>query len=325
LYYFTKGEVMNIAAMNAAEAKSSVATNSGGHYDGTGDLGRITRVHLFLRVLASAVAKRGLGNISTDNALVAAVAPDLTVDNTLGDLEMVHIGEEVDHANIGDATEFTVPIVNDAVPYSYKGYSYGDVVFPTEPQDRDAIAKFLGTSSVPNISAGAISVSVIDGTDSPAATAAIASGLKAVGFPIIPTTATNYVGPISETTVVYSSGHLKEAERVIASLKGPAVMGVGTPAGGAKVSVIAGTGLAVVGAPSASTDATSSSKTVELTAATTGTASGRGAVVRASRVDAHATTVSSVTTTTNPDLGPATSSDPGVASWDPRACPVKKN
>ena len=82
LYYFTKGQKINYAAINAATASGVYYTSdSGGSYDGSGDLGRIIRVHEFLRVVASAVQKRGLGDPFTDNALIGAIAPDLTVDS----------------------------------------------------------------------------------------------------------------------------------------------------------------------------------------------------------------------------------------------------
>ena len=50
--------------------------------DPESDLSRIRRDHEFLRVLATAVAKRGLGNPITDNDLLGAVAPQLQVDSS---------------------------------------------------------------------------------------------------------------------------------------------------------------------------------------------------------------------------------------------------
>ena len=44
-------------------------------YDGSGDLGRIVRDHEFLRILASAVSARGLGNPLVDNDLLGEIAP----------------------------------------------------------------------------------------------------------------------------------------------------------------------------------------------------------------------------------------------------------
>ena len=86
---------------------------------------------------------------------------------------------------------------------------------------------------------------MIDGTNSPANTTSVASQLHALGYRIVPTTASNYVGPVSETTVVYAKGHLDQAERVLSSLSGTAVMAEAQPVAGAEISVIAGSDLSV--------------------------------------------------------------------------------
>jgi len=313
LYYFTAGQTPNFPAIKAAAASGAFVTSeAGGTYDGTGDLGRITRVHLFLKVLAGDVQRKGLGNPITDNSLIDAIAPNLTVDSTLGDSELLHIALDLHGDNLGSAPELTAPIVVDAAPYEYKGYGYGDVVFPTEPQDQAAVDQFMG-STPPGlkISPTKITVSVIDGTGSAAATAATASQLHALGYPIVATTATNYVGPVSETTVIYAKGHLQDAERVMSSLTGTVVLGEGTPAGGADVSVNTGTDFSVA-TPSSATTASF----------TTAGTSGPGAVLTSVIAGAPvAATPVTVTTTTNPNLAPPTSATPQIAPWDPRACP----
>lgn len=324
LYYFTKGEKVNYAAIRAAGLAGTYYTpSSGGHYDGSGDLGRITRVHLFVKALATEVAKRGLGNPITDNAIIGAIAPDLTVDSTLGNSEMLHLILDFRHANFGAVPELTAPIVVNAVTYYYKGYNYGDVVFPTEPQDQQTIDEFMGTAPPGlKLHPASISVSVIDGTDSPTATAAVAARLHAIGYPVIPTTASRYVGPISETTVLYAKGHLQQAERVMASLSGTVVLGQGTPAGGADVSVVAGSDLAVRSG-SATTRKPSTTSSTAVTTTTSATASSAATTTTLPATSAAPTTtapVPSVTTTTNPNFSAPTSSSPAVPSYDPRAC-----
>ncbi|HUZ21578.1 MAG TPA: LCP family protein [Acidimicrobiales bacterium] len=313
LYYFTKGQEINYKAIQAATASGAYYTSSsGGSYDGSGDLGRITRVHTFLHVLATTVAKRGIGNPLTDNALIGAIAPDLVVDNKLGDTEMLHLALALHSANLGSAPELTAPIVVDASTYYYKGYNYGDVVFPIEPQDQQTIDQFMGAPPAGlKLQPQKISVSVVDGTNSPSSTAATAAQLHALGYPIVATTATNYVGPVSETSVVYATGHLQDAERVMASLSGTVVMARGTPAGGADVSVIAGSDLAVQ----------SPSRTSATTAAKITRTAPAASAVSAAAVSAAAAVTP---TTTNPNIGAPTSASPGASPWDPRACPATK-
>ncbi|HUY31101.1 MAG TPA: LCP family protein [Acidimicrobiales bacterium] len=302
LYYFTKGQKMNVPAIRAAGVAGTYYTpNSGGQYDGSGDLGRITRVHAFVRVLATEIAKRGLGNPLTDNALIGAIAPDLTVDSTFGATEMLRLALDFRHANFGTAPQLTAPIVVNAATYYYKGYNYGDVVFPTQPQDSRTIAEFMGHPA-PGLALhpASISVSVVDGTNSSAATAATSARLRALGYRIVPTSASEYVGPVSETTVRYAAGHLDQAERVMASLSGTVVLGQGTPAAGADVSVIAGSDLTVA------SPAPAAAKT--------------GAVGSTAPGATTASTAVPVTTTTNPNFSAPTPATPPVPPYDPRAC-----
>jgi len=310
LYYFTKGQTMNVAAIRAAALTPAyVTTDSGGTYDPTGDLGRIIRVHLFLRALAAQVAKRGLGNVATDNALIAAVAPQLTVDDTLSDSELLRLILDFHKVSLANVPELTAPTITDAQTYYYQGYDYGDVIFPAEPQDTQTIERFMG-GPLPGASRrpSSITVSVVDGTNSAATTASTAAALKAIGYHIVPTTASDYVGPISETTVVYPPGHLAQAERVEESLAGAVVLGQGKPAGGADVSVIAGSNFNVIGAPAASstTSTTASSK--------------QGGTTASSSTSAPASVPS--TTLANPQIfDPPTPAVAPIPPWDPRACP----
>ena len=303
LYYFTKGQKINYAAINAATVSGADYTpDSGGSYDGSGDLGRIIRVHEFLRVVASAVQRRGLGNPLTDNAIIGSIAPDLTVDSALGDREMVDLALAVKDADFSKSPQYTLPIVVDAVPYTYKGYPYGDVIFPSAPQDQATIEKFLGIKPTwDSISPSSISVSVIDGTNSAANTTTVASQLRGLGYRIVPTTASIYVGPVSESTVVYAKGHLQQAERVLSSLSGTAVMAEGQPAAGANISVIAGSDLSVDHVTTKALVSTTKNSTPASVPSAQG---GSGS-----------------TTTTNPNFSAPTSASSSLTSWDPRACP----
>lgn len=318
LYYFVKRQKPNYTAISAASAGGYYYTpNSGGSYDGSGDLGRIVRVHEFLRVLGSAVAKSGIGNVFRDNALIGAIAPFLTIDSTLGNGEMISLGLQLKDANLGTAPELTTPIVNNAATYYYKGYNYGDVVFPTEPQDQATINEFMG-SKPPGLklAPASITVSVVDGTNSPSATAATSSALGALGYRMIPTTATNYVGAVSETTVLYGPGHLQQAERVKASLRGTVILGMGTPSAGADVSVIAGSDLLVHGTPQKPNTTTS-------TSAGNTTSTSVGATTSSTVAAATTTTVAGTTTsTTNPNFGAPTAASSALPFYDPRACPA---
>jgi LCP family protein required for cell wall assembly len=327
LYWFTKGETPNLAAIQAATDNGTYYTSdSGGQYDGSGDLGRITRVHLFLKALASAVTARGFGNPITDNALIGAIAGDLTVDSTFSDSQILSLALDFRNLHIDNVPELTIPIVNDAVTYNYKGYPYGLVVFPTEPQDQQAINAFLGTKPAGlKLATSSITISVVDGTDSTSATSTVATELGRLGYRMVSTTATNDVGPVSETTVEYAKGHLEQAERVMSSLAGTVVLGMGVPANGADVSVIAGSDLSV-----AHITATSSGKAViQATITSSVLGDSRSAASVTPQLDAVTRSITNLKKTTlptpvtgNANLGTPTLANPPAAPYDPRSCPV---
>ena len=302
LYYFTKGETPNYAAIQAVtNAGTYYTSSSGGHYDGTGDLGRIVRVHLFLKALAQQVAARGLGNPITDNRLIGAVAPNLTVDSGLSPIDMVHLALDFRHANFGSAPELTLPTITYAQPYTYEGANYGDVIFPTQPQDQQVIDQFLGTTPAA-VAPSSVTVSVVDGTNSATQTTAVSTALGHLGYHMVPTTASNYVGPVSETTVLYRQGHLAQAQSVMRALHGMAVFGQGAPAAGADVSVVTGSDLAVAAPTPPASPSTSSPSSTTAPATTT------------------TNPISSTPVSGNPNYGynaPTTSIPP----WDPRSCP----
>lgn len=298
-------------------------------YDGSGDLGRIERDHLFLKVLAKAVAQRGLGNLATDNSLLGAIAPQLTVDTSFGVREMAHLVLTFHSVNVGTSPQYTVPIINDSQTYMYKGYSYGDIVFPAEPQDQQAIDAFTG-SAPPGLTLhpGSITVSVEDGTGSPAAAAATVAAVRALGYKVVATGSETPVGPISETTVRYSGpAHLQQAEKVLSDLSGTVVLGQGPTLGAADVTIVTGTSLAVASAGRVSTATSASSA-----ATTTGslrnpagaTVSSDDAVLTALVTElamASAGTSSALPSTDGGALGAPTPATSGIPAYDPRGCP----
>lgn len=282
-------------------------------YDPTGDIGRIERVHLFLRALASEVSARGLSNPITDSKLLAAVAPDLTVDNKFSTRSMLDLVLQY-HSSVGNSPQYTLPVVEDNVAYMYKGYNYGLVVFPTEPEDQQTIDKFLGAGFTPrHLPTAKITVSVVDGTNSAARTTATASSLSSLGYKVLGSGSKVSVGPVSETTVVYSSSaHLLQAEQVKHTLKGLVVLGQAATTDGADVTVITGTNFTVNAPPA---------KSVTKTASATSLGS-----PTSSRTTVLATLVSAildaaVTLSANAALSAPTTATSSIPPFDPRVCP----
>jgi LCP family protein required for cell wall assembly len=285
------------------------------------DLARIRRDHEFLRVLATAVKAKGLGNPITDQQLVAGVVGDLTVDSGFGATDMIGLVLSYHSVSVNSAPQLTIPVqVDQFGNYFYKGGSYGDIEFPSQPQDHAAIDKFLGLKPNADTYSGgtlpspsSVTVSVTNGSDTYNQATDTAQSLKALGFNIGTVGDTTPVGREAETVVYYSSkspAELAAAQAVANSMTGAVIMADDPTqvSAGSQVTVVTGTDFSVNPAATTTTP----------TSAATG-ATGAGAA---------ATTTLPPTTTTTTSSGsgafaPPTSTVTPLAPWDPRSCTAK--
>jgi LCP family protein required for cell wall assembly len=303
-------------------------------YEALSDIARIRRTHEFLRVLAAKVSARGLGNPLTDQGIMTAVLPSLTVDNGFTEGKMVSLAESFAHTSIANVPQFTYPVSDvESGSLEYQGYPYGDVVFPIEPNGARAVNAILDVKPGMNSFTGAalpspssVKLTVENGTGITNQSASIANPLRARGFDVLSTGDVTPDGPVSETMVWYggppppkngnwTSPGLAAAEAVIDQLAGPAVLGYNphevTP--GATVTIQTGDALSVN--PVASTTTTTGHHTTTTT-----------------KKHGHTTTTtasSSTTTTTvydppgmrnDPDFAAPNAVSPTLEPWDPRGC-----
>jgi LCP family protein required for cell wall assembly len=287
------------------------------------DLARIRRDHEFLRVLAAAVAAKGLGNPITDAELVASVASDLTVDNTLSTSHMVNLVLTYHGINPFGTPQLTVPVMeSDVNQYDYEGGAYGNVEFPTEPQDFDVVDQFLGVGANANTvngeplpDPGSVTVSILNGSGTSSAGQTAETGLHALGFDVTGLSSTSEVGSQAETVVEYAQDTPSEeaaAQAVARSISGQVIMAlVPTVSSSAQVTVVTGTDFAVnAPAPPPATTTTTApvpKKGVPTTTTTTTTT-------------VPATTTTTTTTTTVPNFGPPSDAVQALEPWDPRSC-----
>lgn len=282
------------------------------------DIARITRDHEFLRVLAAAVKKQGLANPLTDARIVGAVAPQLQVDSGLTFGALLGLVRTFHSVNAATAPQLTLPVSVGQNTYYYRGGDYGAVEFTDNTHDQAVIQGFLGigpgTNSLtgqPLPPPGAFTVSVDNGTGVANQATTTAASLKALGFDVTATGNTTPPATQSETVVYYKSTspqELADAQTVARSMSGAVVMGLypSRVTNGADVTVMTGTNFSVN--PPASSPTTT-------TLPTTTTPS-------------QVTTSPSVTPTTTVAPSPVangfaapTPANPGLAPWDPRACP----
>ncbi|HUO47860.1 MAG TPA: LCP family protein [Acidimicrobiales bacterium] len=298
--------------------KSATTTTSNYHYwpqEAESDLARIRRDHEFLRVLAAAVAHQGLGNPLTDRQIVASVAPQLTVDGGFSATDMINMVLTFHSVNVGSAPQLTVPVMqSSSLAYYFKGYDYGNIEFPSEPQDQQAIDQVFGINANTSVltgralpKPGSVSVSVLNGSGTANQATTTSDALAALGFNMVGVGDTPPPAKQSET-VVYYAGPASEpaAEAVAHSLTGAVIMAQGPTQDGAQVTVVTGTDFAVNVPASASTGASSTSSGASSTGASTG-ASSTGAS-------------SSTGTSGTGSFAAPTPATESLQPWDPRSC-----
>ena len=270
------------------------------------DLARIRRDHEFLRVLATAVAKQGLGNPITDVHLIGSVKADLTFDQSWSVNDMANLVLDFHAVNINSVPQLTLPVAVVTDPAGadgdliYEGANYGQVEFPAQSQDQDIIDQALGIGPTigsmtgkPLPAPSSVTVSVVNGTGAlnqatDTATALAALGFRTVGVGNAPT-----AGDVAETVVYYGSrtpAVEAAAEKVVHSMTGSVIMAYDPSRviDGAQVTVVTGSQFAV-------------------------------------NVPSTPTTGGSTTTTTAPTVAAIAAPTPATSNlqpWDPRACPA---
>ena len=278
------------------------------------DLARIRRNHEFLRVLAAAVSAKGVGNPITDAKLVAAVAPQLTVDSGMSNSHMVDLISTYHGVDSQTAPQYTLPVMSsNSYSYLYKGYDYGNVAFPDLTPDLTTIQAFLGINGDTNTmngkplpKASEVTVSVMNGSGVSGQASATASSLQALGYKIGTVGDVTPVGPVAETLVAYNSkdpATLAAAQRVLRSISGQAILAY-QPTNTNPVTVITGTHFSIASPPPPPSSTT--------TTTTTTTTKPKGTTTT--------TVPPSTTTTTVPGFAPTTQSTSGLEPWDPRSC-----
>ncbi len=290
--------------------------------EGQSDLARIRRDHEFLRVLATAVAKQGLGNPITDLNLINSVKSDLTFDQAWPVGDMVSLVRTFHSMSITSVPQLTLPVAQGTFgSYHYKGSvaGYGEVEFPVEELGQPAIDQVLGIG--PNIDSmtgkvlpapSSVSVSVVNGTGVTNQATDTSTALGALGFNMVGLGDATPVAQQAETVVYYGSrapAAEAAAERVARSMTGSVILGYNPSqvANGAQVTVVTGTQFAV-NPPSAGSTSTSAPAST-----TTAPSAGTGG---------SSDTSTSVATGAGVGFAPPSPTTQKLQPWDPRACPA---
>jgi len=299
---------------------AGVTTRDPGYWpqENESDLARIRRDHEFLRVLASAVKQKGLSDPITDQQLVSGVVGQLTVDSGLSATDMIGLTLGFHNVDVNRAPQLTLPVqVDQFGGYIYKGGAYGDIEFPSEPQDHSAVDRFLGLRPGDDTYSGGalpapskVTVDVLNGSGVTNQATDTAQSLQALGFHVGGIGDSPPVGREAETVVYYSAktpSALAAAQAVANSFSGAVIMArdPSQVKPGSQVTVVTGTDFsvnppaapAVPATPVGGTTGTSSTTTTSTpTSAGTGSSSSNGA------------------------FAPPTATVTPLQPWDPRSC-----
>jgi LCP family protein required for cell wall assembly len=323
-------QALQVVRARHLQYKSAGTTTLDAEYwpqEAQSDLARIRRDHEFLRVLATAVAKQGLGNPLTDLNLINSVKSDLTFDQSWSVDDMANLVLDFHTIPIDSVPQLTLPVSVVIDPdgagggLMYQGGSYGDVEFPSQSQDQAAIDQVLGIDAATDSMTGTalpptstVTVSVMNGSGTYNQATTTAASLAALGYHTAGVGDTSPVGDVSETVVYYGSHSDADeaaAESVVRSMTGSVIMAYDPSqvADGAQVTVVTGTQFAVKAPAPAAAPGTSA-----VGAATSSTAP-------------TAPTAPTTTTTTAPSEAAAAIAAPSAATsslqpWDPRSCPA---
>jgi LCP family protein required for cell wall assembly len=277
------------------------------------DLARIRRDHEFLRVLASAVGKQGLGNPITDLNLINSVKSDLTFDQTWPVGDMVNLVRTFHSVNINSVPQLTLPVAEGTFgTYYYKGSGpYGEVEFPVQGQGQTSVDQVLGINANTDSMTGkplpapsSVRVSVVNGTGVTNQATTTSAALGALGFKMVGLGDAAPVGQYAETVVYYGSRSptvVAAAQKVARSMTGQVILGYDPTQvlDGAQVTVVTGTQFAVNAPP------TSSTPTTAVTGTTAGSAGGG---------------TTSTTAGAGAGFTPPSATTQKLQPWDPRGC-----
>jgi LCP family protein required for cell wall assembly len=144
--------------------------------EGTGDIGRITRQHEYMRALASKLVHSSLYNPFTAISVLGKGVQAVTVDSTLGTNAILGLGWHLRSVKPSTIPSWTMPY------YAYNSYGgYGDVLMPSTSADHQVISQWESyappssspaTTAAPRSSSGGPAGAPAAGTSVPGLTPA---------------------------------------------------------------------------------------------------------------------------------------------------------
>lgn len=216
------------------------------HYDGNGDLSRIRRQHVFIKVLMKKAISSGLGNPATANALVGQAVKDVQVDQDLGTGTILGLVNRFRTLGPNDLVTYTLP----TIPVNKSGF--GAVLLPQQPQDSQVVSQFLNPpipssgsggsapASVPQVSPSGVTVQVLNGSGMAGQALRAASEVAAAGFQVAGTGDSATAGHVA-SVVRYGPGQDAQAKLLQSEVGGSVSIQADPNLHGSNLALVTGT------------------------------------------------------------------------------------
>jgi LCP family protein required for cell wall assembly len=243
-------------------------------YDGLSDLSRIQRQDAFFRALLNK-ANGSITNPFAINAFLGAAVSNLTIDDTLGEGEILSlarqfhgIGESGLHTETLPTYSFTTAggaaVLGEAQPYDARIISafnaLGTPVATTPPTTSTTV-----TSATPLVAPSSIRVEVLNGVGGPSLATTTGQSLRSIGYDVVSAGDAAQFG-YTTSEIEYGTGGLEAAQTLASSLLGGAEL-ISTPnLSGNELTLILGSSFTGVAAPAGSRTSTTSSTSTTIPA-----------------------------------------------------------
>ena len=191
-------------------------------YDPESDLARIVRTHTFMKIVAETAKSKGLTDPILAANFISAILGQITVDPGLKG-QMLNLVLQFRNLDVSGVPESTLPTtpVND---YYYGGYGIGDVLFPVQPADNNAIRAWDSQALPTPVAPKAVGVVSITGSYQAALDAG--RSLASDGLKVTSESSGSVPADTSETLVLYHPGQVALALDVMKYLSGAVMMRV---------------------------------------------------------------------------------------------------
>ncbi len=190
-------------------------------YDGTGDLGRITRQQTFLRRALSKVDQLGIGDVNTLRKLVDVAVDSVRIDKNLSLSTMLSLGHRFSKFKSSQMVTHRLP----ATPF--RTSAGADVLQMDQSASAPILSIFQGkapastpsttnASSQPALAAASVTVDVMNGTAKSGLAHDTGTDLSTAGFEL--GTVGSTPAPVAATAIHYGKGGQAAAELLASEL-----------------------------------------------------------------------------------------------------------